>query len=831
MKRWVGIAVAFSLAAWFGIYAVAAPPPGVLAQIVDDDPNPLPKYKTAAEELIPLRSFTRADFENRSPPTGAVHCPAEFEPNEGLLIRWGSYNSVLTELAVGVTTNDPEAIVYTLVTGASQQASATSTLTSAGADLTQVEFITYTANTVWIRDYGPRFIFEDSERAIVDHEYNRPRPLDNAFPAFLGALWGEQVYEIPLEHGGGNFHLLTNRDAFMTTLILDENPGLSEQDVKDLFYEYQNLDLTIYPRFPSYIDSTGHIDMWMMPLSDEKIVISQWSSGPAYTITEDATADLTARGYTVLRTPAWTSGGTHYTYTNAVILNDLLFISWFGGSYTTQDSEALAVYEAAMPDHQVIQVYSGDIIHAAGAIHCIVMHVPAYTPGLSVTPGDDLNAFGPVGGPFTPDSIVYTLENTSAGPIDYSVTHSAAWVSLINTSGTLPPLGTTTVTVSLNSAANALAGGGYYDTIDFINTTNHDGDTSRRVSLHIGGPQWDPVAYDVEWSTGVNIPTDVPLLGSDPNGDPLTYVIESLPAQGALSDPGAGAITTVPYELVGGDNIVHYEPPPGLNLQVTFEFSVRDATAGSNIATVTLMVGGPSIVHYFPMDSDPGWSTQGDWAFGQPTGGGGEFGGPDPTTGHFGDNVYGYNLNGDYTNNMPAQYLTTPWLDFTATTGVELRFWRWLGVESAHFDHAKLQVSNDPFGGVWTTLWENGVESMWDTEWTEMVFDLSAVADDQSAVSVRWVMGLTDGTNTYCGWNIDDVEIWGLAPVPIPGDLDGDGDVDLGDYARFEACLGGPTVTDPPSGCNATDFINADLDQDTDVDLSDFAVFEAAFAQ
>ena len=60
-----------------------------------------------------------------APPTGAVSTPPEYAVNEGLLISWGSFNSILTELAVGITTGDPDAIVYIVVTGPSQQASAT----------------------------------------------------------------------------------------------------------------------------------------------------------------------------------------------------------------------------------------------------------------------------------------------------------------------------------------------------------------------------------------------------------------------------------------------------------------------------------------------------------------------------------------------------------------------------------------------------------------------------------------------------------------------------------------------------------------------------------
>jgi len=252
----------------------------------------------------------------------------------------------------------------------------------------QVEFITYTCDSVWIRDYGPRFIFEDDFRAMVDHTYNRPRPLDNLFTDYLSGLWGEPQYDLPLTHGGGNFHLFSTGDAFMSSLIVAENPGLSEQDVKDLYADYLNVDLTIYEGFPTSFDSTRHIDMWMLPVGDNEIIIGEYapSTGAPYTITEGAVADLIARGYTVYRTPGWNSGGTHYTYTNAVVMNDLVLISAFGSPYTAQDAQARTVFETAFPDHEIIPTDCSSIIHAAGAIHCIVMHVPAYSTGMRVTP-------------------------------------------------------------------------------------------------------------------------------------------------------------------------------------------------------------------------------------------------------------------------------------------------------------------------------------------------------------------------------------------------------------------------------------------------------------
>ena len=154
--------------------------------------------------------------------------------------------------------------------------------------------------------------------------------------------------------------------------------------------------------------------------------------------------------------------------------------------------------------------------------------------------------------------------------------------------------------------------------------------------------------------------------------------------------------------------------------------------------------------------SDPGWSTQGLWAYGQPTGGGGDHGGPDPTSGYTGPSVYGYNLNGDYENNLPERHLTTAAIDCSGRTNVHLSFWRWLGVERPAYDHAYLRVSNN--GTTWHTIWENGME-ITDSDWNYQQFDISDYAADQPSVYIRWTMGTTDSSWRYCGWNIDDVEL------------------------------------------------------------------------
>jgi len=77
-------------------------------------------------------------------------------------------------------------------------------------------------------------------------------------------------------------------------------------------------------------------------------------------------------------------------------------------------------------------------------------------------------------------------------------------------------------------------------------------------------------------------------------------------------------------------------------------------------------------------------------------------------------------------------------------------------------------------------------------------------------------------TNRYV--SADAVRWEFISAPPVPGDVDFDGDVDLGDLAAWEECVTGPDSGPPPGGCAPLD-----LDVDGDVDLRDFAEFTMAF--
>jgi hypothetical protein len=115
----------------------------------------------------------------------------------------------------------------------------------------------------------------------------------------------------------------------------------------------------------------------------------------------------------------------------------------------------------------------------------VALTVTAQPGALSVTPAAEFTSTGPAGGPFTPSSQAYTLQNTGGSSIDWTAAKSETWTTVSSASGTLASGATTTVTLSVNSWANALSGGTYTDQVTFTNTTNGTGNTSRAVSLTV----------------------------------------------------------------------------------------------------------------------------------------------------------------------------------------------------------------------------------------------------------------------------------------------------------------------------------------------------------
>lgn len=348
----------------------------------------IPRNLTEAEKAYLARHPLKVNRAT-DPPTGPIYCPPEYAPTDGILIAWegdASFTTTLSNLAKYITGPYGDADLYVAVDSTSEKNSAASKLASYGVDMSRVTFIVATTDTIWIRDYGPRYIYQGGCRAIVDHVYNRPRPNDDVYPFVFADYKNHAIYGIPLIHGGGNFQHSAAGDAYVTELIVNENPGLTEQDIITYWNLYQNVNVMITDALSQTIDSTQHIDMWLFIPGDNKVVISDWPLNPGSSqdiVCDNMAALMASLGYTVYRVPAVKMGGVHYTYTNVLICNNLVVVPTYtsGTGVSERNQQAFDTWKQAMPGYEVVQVNGQSLVIYAGVFHCVIMHMPESLTG------------------------------------------------------------------------------------------------------------------------------------------------------------------------------------------------------------------------------------------------------------------------------------------------------------------------------------------------------------------------------------------------------------------------------------------------------------------
>ncbi|KPJ54219.1 hypothetical protein AMJ39_01325 [candidate division TA06 bacterium DG_24] len=341
----------------------------------------LPAYMTPEEEG--LRHLIGVDHRWTPPPTQPVRCPGEFEPLDGVLIRWYTF-SVTIDLIDEI---QEETTCYIIVDNASQQSYAESYLTGVGIPLDNIQFIIGPTNSIWIRDYGPWFIWDgDGGYGIVDLIYNRPRPLDDLIPQVIGDAWDIPVYEPTLVHAGGNFMVDGIGTGMSSELIYEENPGLTPAEIDSVIEYYLGCEqFLVLPRM--YGEYTGHIDIWAKILNDHTVMVGEYPPGnPNYQRLNDnaatiaSTQNLNGEYYDVVRIPMPPDPppNDYPTYLNSLFVNSKVLVPV--GYDVAYDDSAMTIYENALPDRDIIGIDCAAMIGWGGAVHCITMQVPSRSP-------------------------------------------------------------------------------------------------------------------------------------------------------------------------------------------------------------------------------------------------------------------------------------------------------------------------------------------------------------------------------------------------------------------------------------------------------------------
>ncbi len=355
--------------------------------------DPLPKWMTEEEKSI-YPDYLESLMLSKSgkAPDTPPRAPGEYEEAMGVIVTWAAYSHELREI---VRYASDAVMVYIITDNVS---GVQNFLINGGVSLDNITFVQAPFNSVWVRDYGPQSVYlsDGDELAFIDWTYNRPRPQDNQIPDFMAGFLGLPIYDMayqttPVTATGGNFMADGHGTGFSSKLILTENSSLTEAQIDQVFYEYKGIETYIKMDELPY-DNISHLDMHMKLLDDETLLVGEFPTGISDGPYIEANLNYLlsnyntpyGRPYNVVRVPMAPSPtgnyppNAHYrTYTNSVILNNVVLVPTYG-SYL--DSDALSIYEEAMPGYQIVGINMNNVIPASGAIHCITREIAANDP-------------------------------------------------------------------------------------------------------------------------------------------------------------------------------------------------------------------------------------------------------------------------------------------------------------------------------------------------------------------------------------------------------------------------------------------------------------------
>ncbi len=323
-------------------------------------------YLSEEEMYSPVRN---ENFIETPPPTGTPRFVAEFEPMQGVMIRYplGIPTSLVVQLADNCR-------VYCIVSS-SYQSSAQNSFQSAGVNMSNVTFVNASSDSYWVRDYGPWYIFEDRDPAIVDNIYNRPRPNDDNMSGVFANFWQIPMYGMNLEHTGGNMMEDGRGHGVSDNLVLQEN-GNNEANVRQKMRDYLGIDpyhITIDPQG----DYIAHVDCWGKYLAPDKILIARVPQSNSHYADYESVAQYFATTNCCWGYPYYVyrvdepGGSTLAPYTNSLILNKTVYVPL--GTNSTYNQQALAVYQEAMPGYEIVGVTNNDWSTGwenTDALHC-----------------------------------------------------------------------------------------------------------------------------------------------------------------------------------------------------------------------------------------------------------------------------------------------------------------------------------------------------------------------------------------------------------------------------------------------------------------------------
>lgn len=321
-------------------------------------PHERAQLKTAAS--------SRAAKQSAFKPVGPIHALGEWEDAEAAMTLWTNAAYVKALAANGS--------VKLIADTASDVSWWKNWLRTHQIPDSGISYFVTPTDTIWVRDYGPWWIIDGTGQVgMVDTIYNRPRPQDDKFPAYVERTLAIPRYEPGLVHTGGNFYSDGLGNAFSSTLVFRENPKLAASEIFTRMLEY--LGVRRYTTTPLGQQVTiEHLDTFGKLVAPDTWVIGLFPANTTFhrdteRLVELLKAQLSPYGtpYKIHRLKMVSRGGSDYrAYINSFISNRVLYFPSYGDAI---DKDVAIAYQAALPGYKIVPVDNGSTAWG-DSVHC-----------------------------------------------------------------------------------------------------------------------------------------------------------------------------------------------------------------------------------------------------------------------------------------------------------------------------------------------------------------------------------------------------------------------------------------------------------------------------
>lgn len=331
--------------------------------------------------------------------------PAEWEPHSAVWLAWPydedtfpdrvlKAEAVFVDIIKSIHLSEQ---VELIVLNEKMKDRAAELITKSGADSSKINFHMTEYADVWIRDYGPIFVKDNSGKIIITNwifnSWGNKFPellIDGEIPGKISTWKSIPSADVDLVLEGGAIEVNGQGICLATEQCLlnkNRNPVITKDGIEQFLQNYLGIRKTIWLKEGLTNDHTdGHIDELARFISPQKIVCAFEENEDDenyeilqnnYKILKEAT-DINGNPFELIKLPIPHMNyedGTKapVSYTNFYIGNKVVLAPIFNDE---NDSAALEILKTCFTGREIVGIDCSDIVYGGGALHCITQQQP-----------------------------------------------------------------------------------------------------------------------------------------------------------------------------------------------------------------------------------------------------------------------------------------------------------------------------------------------------------------------------------------------------------------------------------------------------------------------